>query len=137
MSKIFELIRPKSLDDPAYENYEYLIRWIGRDGSEYLWMFYDAEISQRINSEIANRLGDIAALIDSENRQISLTANDLTANDLLIIAEMFTNQYVTRLLKDGTIERYAPEANSFSYRLMGLTYEIEFTLVMQDLATIK
>jgi hypothetical protein len=137
MSKIFEIVRPKSIDDPAYADFEYLIRWIGRDGAEYLYMFYDADISQRVNSEVVNRFGDIAALIDSENREITLTANDLTKNDLTVIAKMFSNTYVTRLLQDGTTERYAPKANSFSYRLMGLTYDIEFTLIMQDLATIK
>lgn len=137
MSKTFELIRPMSLTDPAYADFEYLIRWIGRDGAEYLYMFYDAEISQRVNSEVANSLGDIAALIDSESREITLTANDLSKSDLLVISEMFSNTYVTRLLQDGTTERYAPKANSFSYKLRGLTYDIEFTLVMQDLPTIK
>lgn len=139
MSKVFELIRPRSYYDSAYEDFEYLIRWIGRDGSDYLYMFYDAEINQAIDNDIINSLSsnNIEALIKSEKRSITLTASDLSKSDLLIITEMFANKFVTRIHKDESIERFAPLGNSFKYRLMDGRYEAEFELQMYDLAVLK
>jgi hypothetical protein len=139
MSKIYELVRPMSLIDSAYEEFEYLIRWIGRDGSEYLWMFYDAEIRHNVKNEVVNSDSEtnIKALIDSESRRISLTANDLTKIELQVIGEMFSNDFVYRILKSSNVERYAPDANSFRYRLMDLKYEIDFDLIMPDMAVIR
>lgn len=139
MGKIFELIRPKSLTDSAYEDFEYVIRWIGRDGSDYLYIFYDAAIQYQVRNEVVNSESEsnIEALISSESRKITLTANDLTKNDLIVIGELLVNKYVQRLLRDGSYERYAPDANSFRYRLMDLTYEIEFDLIMPDKAVVR
>lgn len=139
MAKIYELVRPKSLVDSAYEDFEFLIRWIGRDGSEYLWMFYDAAIQHQIRSEVVNSESEsnIKALVSSESRKITLTANDLTKSDLEVLGELFANDYVYRLLKSGSSERYAPDANSFRFRLMDLMYEVEFDLVMPDMAVAR
>lgn len=139
MSKIFELIRPQSYYDSAYAEFEYLIRWIGKDGSDYLYIFYDAEINQVIDNDIINSLSssNIEALIKSEKRSITLTASDLSKSDLLIITEMFANKFVTRIHKDESIERFAPLGNSFKYRLMDGRYEVEFELQMYDLAVLK
>lgn len=139
MSKIFELVRPKSLDDSAYEEFEYLIRWIGRDGADYLYMFYDVEINQAVKNEIINELSatNIETLITSESKAITLTASDLSKNDLNVILELLSNKFVTRLLKSGLSERYALLPNSFKYRLSGLTYELEFDLQSVDFAVLK
>lgn len=137
--KIFELVRPKSLIDPAYADFEYLIRWIGRDGSEYLYMFYDAEIQHEIKNEVVNKdiASNLKALISAENRSINLKADDFSLNDLQVIGEMFANTYVERLKLDDTTERFAPDANSFKYELMQGRYEIEFTLIMANLVVCK
>jgi hypothetical protein len=135
MSKTFELIRPKSLQDSVYADYEYLLRWIGRDGSDYLYMFYDAEFSQQVNVDIINQESEtrIESLITSETRSITLKAEDLAKADLEIILELFSNKYITRLKKNGTTERYAPDRNSKTWRLMGGRYELEFKLILSDL----
>ena len=129
MSKIYEIVRPKSLTNSDYEDFEYLIRWIGRDGADYQYMFYDAELSNSIKNEIINDTGNVEALISAINKKITLTATDLSKTDLLVIGELLENKFVTRLLKDETIERYAPDSNSFKYRLMDGTYSIEFDLI--------
>jgi hypothetical protein len=135
-NKKYEVIRPKSLQSSAYEDFEYLIRWVGRDGSEYLFMFYDVEIQRRIRSEVINSESsdNIEALISEEKRNISLFADDLSEADLNIILQLFGNKFVTRLKKDDTIERFAPEANNYKYRLIEGHYEIEFTLIASNLA---
>jgi hypothetical protein len=129
MGKIYEIVRPKSLTNSDYEAFEYLIRWIGRDGADYQYMFYDAELSNSIKNEIINDTGNVEAVISAINKKITLTATDLSKTDLLVIGELLENKFVTRLLKDETIERYAPDANSFKYRLMDGRYSIEFDLI--------
>lgn len=135
MSKTFEIIRPKSLEDSNYEDYEYLIRWIGRDGSDYLLMFYDIEIQRRTRNEIINSESstNIEALISKEEKAITLFADDLTKNDLTAVLQIFGNKFVTRLKKDDSIERYAPDSNNYKYRLKDGRYEIEITLIATDL----
>jgi ABC-type uncharacterized transport system substrate-binding protein len=139
MSKIFELIRPKSLNDSSYEDYEYLIRWIGRDGSEYLYMFYDAELEIKISNEVVNEQDStrLKSLITKIGQAITLQVDDLSKNDLQVIAQIFENQYVTRILKDSSEVRYAPDANSFKYRLMDGRYEVDFKLILADVKAWK
>lgn len=134
MGKLFEIIRPRSLDDPTYESYEYLIRWIGEDGSDYLYMFYDAELRTRVNTEPINQKNqdNIESLVSKEERTITLTAENVSQNDLEVIGQMFKNKFVTRLKKDGTTERYATDSNSYRYRLIELRYNIEFTLILYE-----
>lgn len=139
MSKIFELVRPKSLTDAAYANFEYLIRWMGRDGSEYLWMFYDAELSTELSSEVINSEDParLQSLVAKVGQSITLTADDLSASDLVILGQILENRYVTRLLKSGSVERYAPDASGFKYRLMDGRYVLELVLVAVDIKTWK
>lgn len=134
-SKLFEIVRPKSLTDPLYEDYEYLIRWIGRNGADYQLMFYDIEVQRRTRSEIINSESsdNIEALISKEEQSITIFADDLSKNDLIVVLQMLGNKFVTRLKKDDTIERYAPDQNNYKYRLKDGRYEIEITLIASDL----
>lgn len=133
--KQFKIIRPKSLQDSSFEAYEYLIRWIGRDGSDYLFMFYDAEIQRRTRSEIINSESStlIESIVSKEEKSITLFADDLSKSDLEVILQLFGNKFVTRIFKDESTERYAPEQNSFKYRELEGRYEIEFTLIASEL----
>jgi len=76
-------------------------------------------------------------LISNEPRNISLVADDLTLSDLLILSQLFKNKYVTRILQDDTVERYAPDTNSFKYRLMQGRYSIQFNLIMASATSWK
>jgi hypothetical protein len=128
MPKIYELVRTLSLNDSGYESFEYLIRWIGRDGGDYLLMFYDAEVEFNTDGEIINLDTNPETLIKSSGQGITLKADDLSLSDLNVIRQIFENKFITRLFKDGSVERYAPEPNSFTYRLMEGRYEIEIKL---------
>jgi len=137
--KIFELVRPNSLNDANYEAFEFLIRWIGRDGSDYLYMFYDAEIERRISGEVINEqdASKLQSLISKNGSSITLQADNLALSDLAIISQILENTYVTRILKSGVEVRYAPDANNFKYRLMAGRYELDFKLVLADTKTWK
>lgn len=136
---IFELIRPKSLIDSTYEAYEYLIRWLGRDGSEYLYMFLDAEFETKISNEVINEDDSnlIQALVTKVGQSVTLMADDLSLNDIKIIGQLLENKYVTRILKSGSVERYAPDVNSYKYRLTNGRYELSFKLILADIKTWK
>lgn len=132
MIKTFEIIRPKSENDSNYENFEYLIRWMGRDGAEYFYMFYDARLNINISGEVINSENDISTIIEKVGRTITLTANNLSNNDVKIVAQMFENRYVTRIKKDGTIERLSPGSNGLDIRERQGRYNITFTLTLTD-----
>lgn len=131
MQKIFEIIRPKSLTDSSYEKYEYLLRWIGRDGSDYQFMFFDAEIETKVKANTINieNPDTVESLIISEENTINLVAEDLSLNDVDVIGEMFANKYVTRIFKDGSVKRYAMDSNSYKKRLYNLRYNVEFSII--------
>ena len=138
MSKIYKIEYPKSYNNSAYEPFEYLIRWIGRDGSDYLYMFYDAELSIRINSTIINREDtNIQSLIEANENEVVLTANDLSRNDLTIIGQILEQKYITRIYKDGTTKRYTPDNNSFTYDLLDGRYNLKFKIVAENIKTWK
>lgn len=137
--KLFKVVRPRSLTDPNYAYYEYLIRWTGRDGADYIKMFYDAEFSVSVKNSVINEQDSvrIEAINITESRVVTLTADDLSLNDVQVIGQLFQSRYVTRLKKDGTTERYAPDANSYKYRLMDGRYEVEFNLILSQVALWK
>jgi len=139
MSKIFEVIRPKSIDDPIYEDLEYLIRWIGRDGAEYWYMFFNAQFEYSTSGEIINREDEdlIQSLIDRNTRAVTLQADDISLNDLDVFIQLFENKFVTRIKKDGVTERFAPDSNSFSSKLTNGRYSISFKLVRPDTPKFK
>lgn len=138
-NKVFQIVRPRSLTDENYSDFEYLIRWIGRDGSDYVYMFENAEFDIRVKNSIINETDKarIQAVNIEEARTIKLTANDLSKNDLLVIAEIFQNKFVTRIRKDGTVERYAPDANSYRWELLDGRYEVSFSLRMHEVSLWK
>lgn len=134
MGKRFELIRPQSLTDANYAEFEYLLRWVGRDDAEYELMFLDAEIEQKISSEVINQEDPdrVESLIDREEKIITLSADDLSLNDLKIVGQMLSNEFIQRLKKDGTTEQFAPTQNSFNYRLKAGRYKITFDVQAAD-----
>lgn len=138
-TKLFQVVRPRSLTDPNYAEYEYLIRWTGRDGSDYVYMFENAEFEVRLkNSIISDRNPNMIQSVNiEEDRTIKLTANDLSKNDLSVIAEILQNKFVTRIKIDGTTERYAPDANSYRWELLDGRYEVSFNLRMHEVSLWK
>lgn len=131
LAKIFEIITPLSEVDSDYENFEYLLRWIGRDGSDYCYMFHDMEIETRVGNEPVN-LKDpqrIKSLSINEERSFTVFVEDISKNDLQVFEEMLINQYVTRIKKDESIERYAVDSNRFRYTLKNGRYRVEINLI--------
>lgn len=136
-TKTYKLIRTKSAVNSDFEAFEYLIRWVGRDGSEYLYMFYDARLGIAVDADIVN--ADTETLMKSINREVSreitLTAVDVSENDFNIMSQILENPFITRIKKDGTTERMSPVNSSLNYRKLNKRYNIDFTLKRANLAT--
>lgn len=134
-SKIFKLIVPKSETDSNYEEHEYLICWYGRDGGFYMKMFTDREYSVRVDAEVINERDEdqIRSLILGEQRTVTLFAEDLTYNDLIVIGGLISTDLAIRLKKDGTTERIALERNSYSYVKSGGRYNVSFNVRIWNL----
>jgi hypothetical protein len=132
---MFKLIRPKSLIDPAYEEFEYLLRWVCRDGSECQYMFYDAEMQLKVANEVINEQDSerIESLVSKVSQDITVQADDLSRNDLTVMAQLMENKHVDRIFKNGTVERYAPDAQSYKYRLTDGRYTVDFKLIRRDI----
>lgn len=137
MANLFEVITPRSATAPELAEYEYLICWYGRDGGFHQYLFYNAVLSNSVRGEVVNSEDEnmLSSLVQAETRTVSLTAEDLSRNDLEVIGGIFQNKYVVRLFKDGTMERMAPMSNSFKRNLTDGRYNIEFDLVMADKKT--
>ena len=137
--KLFEIVYPRSYSDESYEDYEYLLCWYGRDGAFYQYMFYDIDIRTRVSANVINSEDSdrIESLITKESRTATLYAEDLSLNDVQIIAQMFANKKIIRLFKDGTTERIALESNSYNRNLTDGRYTISFDIALSDLPTWK
>lgn len=134
MKKRFEVIRPKSLLDANYEAFEILIRWIGLDGSEYYYMFYDAEINHSVRSDVINEkdIANFQAIISSVDRSYTLVANDISKNDFEVFLQMVKSKYVWRVFKNSTLERFVPNPSSFKYKLQDGRYDFALTLIQTN-----
>lgn len=134
-----EVIRPKSLQDAAYTDFEYLICWHGRDGSINYWMFYDAENSQSIKGNVinANDTDNISSIVNNIERGISLSATDLSLNEFEALMQIAENRFVYRIFTDNTSERFAPSQMSFKHRQSNGRYSIQIDLIRSDLKVWK
>lgn len=134
-SKIYQVVEPKSEVDSNYEVYEYLLCWYGRNGGFYQFMFTDRETQVRVNSEVINERSEseIRSLIKSEVRMVSLSAEDLTKNEIQILGSLLSSSRIIRLKKDGTFEYVAIESNSYKYRESGGRYNLSFDIKLWNL----
>jgi len=138
-SKIIKLETPKSASDSNYEEFEYMLAWYGRDGSYYNYLFTDWEESQDVNG-IALNLTDrenIRNIIQSEEREVRLTVEDLTLNDLKVISSVFVAKRIIRVFKDGTFEYVGIVNNSQEYRQTDGRYNLTFDIIQYEIPLVK
>lgn len=129
--KIFRLKTPDSGSDSNYQNYEYMVAWYGSKGGFYTYLFTDWEQSKEVNTEVLN-ISDpdkIESLIKAEENTITVTAEDISRNDLIILFSVFKAKKVARLYKDGTYENIAVKSNSKIYKQTDGRYNVEIDFV--------
>lgn len=139
MSKIFKVIQPESYLNAEYSDNEYLLQWLGRDGSINHFMFYDAILDTQIKSSIINEIDseNISAIVSSITNGLKISVTNLTKNEFLALSQIKENRFITRIKIDGTTERYAPDASSFKYRQSDKRYSLDFSLSYVNTAVWK
>lgn len=137
--KIIKLETPQSVNDPNYEEYEYMLAWYGRDGSYYNYLFTDWNNNYNVNAEPLNiqDVDKLSNIIASEQRQVRLSAEDLTLNDLLIIRSVTVAKKIIRVYKDGSTERVGVSGNSKTFRQTDGRYNFQFNIEQYELALPK
>lgn len=137
--KYYKLIRPKSDTDSAYEPYEFLLKWYDRKGGIHYRMFTDREASIKVKSSQINAEDSetMENIIQSEERKVSLMAENYSKNDMAAFLSIFTARIIERVYKDGTFERVGLIDNSFRYRETGGKYTIEFNIMLYNRALPK
>ena len=105
--KIIKLETPKSESDSNYEQFEFMLAWYGRDGSFYQYLFTDWRNKYKVNARALNLTKEeiISNIIQSEEREIRLTAENLTLNDEIVLRSILVSKLIIRLFKDGTWQR--------------------------------
>jgi len=133
-STVYKYERPKSLDDSNYEEFEYLLAWYGRDGSYHQYMFYDREESNNINTQILNIQDEdnIQSLIESEDRIITLTAENINYTDYQAMLSILVAPKIIRVYTDGTTERVSIISKSTSIRKTDIKFNIEFDITLYE-----
>lgn len=132
--KIFEVITPVSESDSAYEDHEFLLCWFGRNGAFYQYLFTDWVNSVSVSTSVINVQDQdtIESNINSEDRKVTLYAEDLSKNDLEVIGGLMAQKKAIRLYKDSTFERIGIDSNSYSYRQSGGRYNIQFDIILYE-----
>lgn len=135
MAVTYQLIRPTSETDANYEAYEFVLGWYGRNGNYYTYMFTDWEGNDapRVsNLNITNKT-KLSNIINEEEREIEVTAEDLSLNDMHILSSIFVSKKIVRVYKDGTTERLGLGSNSKRWRQTDGRYNLRINLIRHEL----
>lgn len=129
-SKIYKLETPKSEGDSAWEDFEYMLAWIGDSGGVNQWLFYDREIQhdtqgQQVNLDDSELIG---TSLREQGKKIVITAEDLTEDEFDYVSSISRSSTVWRVYKDGTTEKLSIGLIDFNYVKSERRYEFEITL---------
>ncbi len=134
--QIYKKVIPESENDSNYEAFEFVLAWYGRDGQLIVKMFTDWEANDQtdtanINLSDKNNLQNV---IGGQKRDRTLTAEDLTLNDLQVLSSIFEAKKIIRVYKNGSFERIGLSANSFKYRQTDARYNLTIKVILCELA---
>lgn len=126
----YAVITPDSESDSNYAQFEYLLGWFDYNGNWQQKLFTDWVNREAFDNQIYNeeKSGRIGAINENETNKVTLTAEDVSFNDIKVYLSMNRAEKLLRLFKDGTHEVVAPDSNSFKYEQRGVRFQIEFDL---------
>ena len=130
---------PTSESDSNYSEFEFMLGWYGRDGSFLTYLFTDWLESQeaRVSNINIQEVTKLSNIINNEARPVRLVAEDLSLNDMKVIASIFVAKKIIRIYKDGTTERVGIENNTNRFRQTNGRYNLEFDIIQYELALAK
>jgi len=125
-SKIIKVIAPPSYLDSNLEEYEWLLEWYNRYGTPTYYLFKDWNAEDIVETNPINvDTDDIKSLITSQERNVSLIAEDIKRADLIAFKHLQVAKNVSRISLDGARERIAIKSSSITYINSKQRYSIE------------
>lgn len=131
-SKTYELRTPKSDTDANYEEFEYYLVWQGRQGNILNYLFTSWETNRAVDTSIVNSK-DAEGMynkISDISDTVTLSAENLTLNDLKIYSSVIESKVVTRVYKDGAQERVGLVGNSLKWVETEGRYDMTFDILL-------
>ncbi len=109
-----------------------MLAWYGRDGSFYQYLFTDWRNRYKVNARALNLTEEdkISNIIQSEERQVRLTVENLTLNDELVLRSILVSKLIIRLFKDGTWERLGLNGDSQTFQQSDGRYNLQFNVLL-------
>jgi len=103
-SKIVKVIYPESGDDINKEAYEWLLQWYSRTGTVCNYMFYDWTTQESVEAIPINiSTDDISSIISSQERIISLVAEDVRKEDLQAFRDLLISRNCARVFRADSV----------------------------------
>lgn len=125
-TRIIKVIIPNSYINPIYEEYEWLLEWYNKEGTPTYYMFFDWQAEDTVeNTPINISTDDIQSLINAQERNIVLVAEDIKRTDLGAFQSLQVSKNCARIGKDGSRERVAIKSSSIRWVNSKQRYTIE------------
>ena len=133
MSLICKIETPASVADSDLATYEYMLLWKDRKGlwSQWLFLDRDIQIKQKATSKNLNDADKIGSIIEDEQTEITLIADDLTRNQLDVLQSIAVSRDVYRVNLDGTNEKVAVIGNTKSFKNSNQKFSFEVPIIPQ------
>ncbi|RLD69225.1 MAG: hypothetical protein DRI95_00605 [Bacteroidetes bacterium] len=131
-----KLVRPDSLSDATAETYEYMLFWIGANGSPNYWLFEDFIKSLIVKGTVINTENEnINKLFQSAKNTVSLIAEDLTLNEVENIETILRAKELRKYSKDNTFEKLAIITSKSKYMQSDFRYNFKIEIAEIDKKT--
>lgn len=120
---------PDSYTDAALAEYEWLLEWYSESGTPAYYLFTDWENKDQVKTTPINTdCSDIRSLINSEDRNVLLIAEDVAKENIDGFRSLQRSKNVARLSIDGSRERVAIKDSSITYIQSKQRYVIELNV---------
>jgi len=144
-TKIIEIIRPDSESNIIYEEYEWLLAWFSRSGSEVYWMFKDwvQGTDSDVDAQNVTDKDEISNTINSEDRIVELVAEDITRDQLKAFQDLKTTKNIYRIHRDDSVlyedsyEKLAVINNGFNIRNKNQRFTVTVRIQRYELAVAR
>lgn len=136
-SIIGKVVRPKSVTNPAFAEYEWLLEWYSTQGTPAQYMFTDWNTSERVDTNPINlETTEIKSIISNKQILVTLVAEDVKREDLPAFQSLGVSKNVARVSPDGTRERVAIRDSAIEWINSKQRFQIQITVQRKQPALI-
>lgn len=128
-TKLIQVIIPDSAIDSTKFEYEWLLEWYNTNGTPTYYMFTDwsnADLTQATPINLAT--DDIRSLINSQERNVTIVAEDIQRLDLPAFQSLAVSKNVARIMNDGERERVAIKSSDITWINSKQRFRIELKI---------